>query len=132
MTTDRPHDAGTAPQDAAPVLVEYVASYVVSCLPRDNMEHMTWGVEVVNCGSRLPDKPDRCWAIRSMSRCLSRKGEWVHEPSPSNRTDRWIRAHRFTETEALERARQVVPTIVVNGLTAADVVRIQTERGSHA
>jgi len=115
--------------NTAPELVEYVASYVVSGLPRDNIEHMVWAVEVANCGPRLADKPDRCWAIRSMSRCLSRRGEWVYEPLPSSRTDRWIRGHRFTEAEALKRAREVVPTIVVNGLTAADVLRIQAERG---
>lgn len=42
------------------------------------------------------------WAVRTHVRgiCLSIAGEWEEEPSPSSRSDVWLRAHRFPNLEA--------------------------------
>jgi len=50
------------------------------------------------------------WAVRSLGRCLSTQGEWNEEPSPSNRTEQWLRAHRFpTAQAAFEAVRAQLP-----------------------
>jgi len=50
------------------------------------------------------------WAVRSLGRCLSTQGEWSDEPSPSNRTEQWLRAHRFpTAQAAFEAVRAQLP-----------------------
>jgi hypothetical protein len=55
------------------------------------------------------------WAVRWMSRCLSRDGEWTLEPIPSSRTDEFLAAHRFDLDTALRLAKEAAPKITVNG-----------------
>lgn len=38
------------------------------------------------------------WAVQdTFGSCLSIEGEWVTEPSPSSRTNKWLAEHRFTD-----------------------------------
>lgn len=89
--------------------------YVVSCLPAHHLDRETWSVTVEY---REPGK----WAVLRGRRCLGRDGIWRHESTPSEREDEWLTDHRFTEQEALLLAAEWAPKIVVNGLTAADVL----------
>jgi hypothetical protein len=51
------------------------------------------------------------WAIRTHFQgvCLSVAGEWVDEPSPSNRSEEWLLAHRFSSLEAAILAAKSAP-----------------------
>lgn len=51
-------------------------------------------------GGRYSDEHDT-WAIVTTFECLSRRGEWVHERIPSERSDEWRTEHRFTFAEAI-------------------------------
>lgn len=71
-----------------------------------------WTISVEDGGSAFG------YAVRSMSRCLSRDGEWELEPIPSSRNDDWLDEHRFKSLdEALTRALVAVETLTINGLT---------------
>lgn len=55
-------------------------------------------IDVEYTGVRHDDR----WAIRRAGRrCLSRAGEWDHEPIPSERDGDWLDGHRFTRDEAI-------------------------------
>ena len=62
------------------------------------------------------------WAVLKRSRCLSKSGEWEHEPQPSSREDDWLAEHRFDLDTAMELAREQAPKVTVNGHTVADVL----------
>lgn len=55
--------------------------------------------------------------------CFDAKGKMDYESSPSNRTDKWKRTHRFPLGEAMRLGERVLPTIKVNGLSFDDVCR---------
>ena len=102
---------------------KYFATDYIVCvagLPEDAMD--SWAVQVSWRGNDL-------WAVKLHGRqCLGADGEWDWESLPSGRTDEWLATHRFTLEEALRRAREVCPTITVNGLTALDVAE-KAKRG---
>ena len=89
--------------------------YTVSLLPLDHFDAHVFAVTVEWRGEGR-------WAVKWAGRCLSVDGRWDYESIPSERTDEWLATHRFTCDEALERAKQVAPTIVVNGHRVQDVV----------
>lgn len=62
------------------------------------------------------------WAVMRHSLCLGTDGEWDYEPSPSNREDDWIDSHRFDLPTALRLADEALPSLRINGMTAADVL----------
>ena len=90
-------------------------------LPRDHVDFITFAITVAWRGSMFADRLDQCWAVVRAGKCLNRRGEWDYEPSPSSRTDRWIKGHRFTLEKALELARKAAPRVTVNGHTVESV-----------
>lgn len=98
--------------DVPPVLTE-VTRYEVSVLPRNdiNRPHFTIAVEY---------RGDNRWAVTRHRECLGADGAWGWEPSPSNREDDWVDAHRFDLDTALRLARDAAPHVVANGLAAVD------------
>ncbi|MDF8363310.1 MULTISPECIES: hypothetical protein [Achromobacter] len=56
--------------------------------------------------------PSSRWAVRTLFQgvCLSHSGEWVDEPSPSNRSEEWLRAHRFHSLKAAVLAAKTAPS----------------------
>lgn len=51
------------------------------------------------------------WAVTRNGDCLNRAGTWDYEPLPSDRTDDWLKEHRFdTRDEAFEAARKALST----------------------
>lgn len=47
---------------------------------------------------------------------LSKSGKWDYEPTPSRRTDAWIKAHRFdTREEAFAAARKAIEKVAKRG-----------------
>jgi hypothetical protein len=94
----------------------HVTKYLVSCLPLDSGNAAIWGVDVEYAGRGR-------WAVRQRGHsCYDIDGNTSWEPIPSEREDEWLDRHRFDLDTALELARKVAPTIVVNGLTPAQVL----------
>lgn len=103
------------PETMPLVLVE-PTRYEVSVLPADDINrlHFTVNVEARGHGR---------WAVAWHGRCLDANGNWDWEPSPSNRDDDWLDAHRHDLETALDLARDVAPRLTVNGHTALDAYR---------
>lgn len=71
------------------------------------------------------------WAVCRMRDCLGADGRWDFEPSPSNREDDWLEAHRFDLDTALRLAHRAAPDVVVNGVTAREAAdRAAAEGGA--
>lgn len=87
---------------------------VVSCLPFEHDLHRVLSV-------RLRRARDGRWTVTAQGELLNSDGD-RHE-GPSDEVD------TFTEYEALQLAAQIVPTLTVNGLTAADVLARAEVRG---
>lgn len=100
----------------------YVTQHTVSCIPEDSINHQPWSITVEYRGRGR-------WAVLRGKRCLGRDGIWRHESIPSEREDEWLDGHRFTEQESLRLAAEWAPKIVVNGLTAADVLAREASDG---
>lgn len=93
-----------------------VSAYTVSRIPDDNPNAGLFDIRVEATGRGR-------WAVRSLGSCLSRKGEWDHEPIPSSRTDAWLRNHRWDDAdEAIAAAVEAEATRRINGMTAAEVL----------
>lgn len=85
--------------------------------PADPIDVDNWSLRV-----ELTDETKGRWAIRRLGgRCLSHRNEWDPEPIPSERSDRWLHRHRFTEGEAIRRAVEVVDQLRINGRTFAEL-----------
>lgn len=53
----------------------------------------------------IEKRGDDSWAVTYMGMCLTSDGEgWDYEPMPSNRTEDFIKAHRFPTPEAASEA----------------------------
>lgn len=89
--------------------------YEVGLLQPGDLNAHTWNLTVELRGVDT-------WAVvmRGHS-CLSSTGKWDLEPIPSDRTDEWIKAHRFTLEEALRLAKAAAPGVTVNGRSAAEI-----------
>lgn len=88
--------------------------YTLSALPEDDSNGMLFRIVVAYRGRGL-------WAVSRHRYCLGRSGEWDHESVPSERTDEWLAEHRFPLDEALRLAREELPKLRVNGMSAAEV-----------
>lgn len=95
-------------------------TYTVTGLPEDDPDAHTWALRIEWRG---PDS----WAVCYMSRCLNHKNGWDWEPSPSGRTDKFIREHRFPLEEAKARALLAYPKLVINGLCVRDGKLVPTD-----
>lgn len=96
--------------------------YEVSCLPEgEDRRHFALTVEY-----RGADR----WAVARHGQCLAADGTWSYEPSPSNREDEWIAAHRFDLDTALRLAREAAPLLTVNGYTVSDALEMAKHRAS--
>jgi hypothetical protein len=104
-----------AGEPAAPEPVVRVSRYTVSCLPESETQRGSWDINVEERGEGR-------WAVLHIGQCLGSDGRFVYEPSPSNRTDEFLAAHRFGLDEALALAKRAAPDVVVNGMKPADVV----------
>jgi hypothetical protein len=115
----------TTPQDAHRGLGTVVPTeYTVSPLPLDHpdMEHAHhWTITVEWRG-------ENTWAVKHFGYTLTRGGEWEYEPRPSAREDDYLDRCRFGLAEALDLARDALPSLKVNGRTYADW---EASRGIH-
>jgi hypothetical protein len=99
-----------------------VTRYTVSVLPEGSINRGHYNITVEE---RHPGRWGVCW----LGRCLNADGEWDYEPSPSNREDDWLEAHRFDLDTALRLAKEAAPGVTVNGMTAAACVEWEANRG---
>ena len=93
-----------------------LSEVTVCAVPEDSVNHHLYAVTVAWRGGED-------YAVIWFKRALGRDGEWDWEPIPSEREDSWLREHRFDYWEALRRACEVAPTIVVNGRIASEIAR---------
>ena len=92
-----------------------VTEYAVCALPEDNINARHFTITVAYRGEGQ-------WAVLRHGMCLGADGTWDYEPSPSNRGDEWLAAHRFDEKTAVKLAYEAAPAVTVNGHTVADVL----------
>ena len=88
--------------------------FTLSALPEDDINASAYQIKVAYRGRGL-------WAVSRHRQCLGRSGAWDWESIPSERTDEWLAEHRFLLGEALRLAREELPKLRVNGMTAAEV-----------
>ena len=102
-----------------------VRSYDVTIWPEDIecLDSETWKLTVEYRGHGK-------WAVTrgGMQTCLNIDGEWDYEMRPSEREDGWLASHRFPLGEALDLARRHAPLVMINGMTAAEVLARHRER----
>ncbi len=73
-----------------------------------------WDVFAITVDRTAPGR----WAVRRRSRCLNDAGVWEYESIPSERSDDFLARCRFDLDTALRLAKEIAPTISVNGWTA--------------
>ena len=95
--------------------------YVVSVFPDWLREDRAAASDASAWDVRIEERSAGKWAVVRGSCCLGADGEWVFEPSPSNREDEWLATHRFDIKEATRLAVEAAPHVIVNGLTATQV-----------
>jgi hypothetical protein len=123
MAIDRGRDLAAPVQFCPGGVTVKPAKYVVSRLPETNADHPVWSVTVEASGHGR-------WAVRNMSNCLAKDGEWEHEPLPSSRTDEWLETVRWDDVgDAIDAAIAAEPHVRWNGLTPPDVLAHHRERG---
>jgi hypothetical protein len=98
---------------AGPRVYQTLASTEVSIMPEDMQDRRNFTITIARTS------PGR-FAIRWLGDCLSRDREWEYEHIPSERRDDWLETHRFGYDEALKIAREMAPTLAVNGRTVQD------------
>lgn len=106
--------------DGTEVRTDPVA-YVVSAWPQDladDPERYHWSIRVADRGRGL-------WAVirggHEGGPVWGAADGWDWETIPSERTDEWLAGHRFPLDRALELARTLCLTIVVNGMSLTEV-----------
>ncbi len=99
--------------------------YTLSPLPEGDINSTAFQIKVAYRGHGL-------WAVSRHQQCLARSGGWDWESIPSERTDAWLAEHRFPLAEALRLAREELPKLRVNGMTAADVAAWAEQRRNQA
>lgn len=100
----------------APDVAVHATRFQVTVLPLDDVNASNWSLIVEYRGH------DRWAVLRGARMCLSRGGSWDYEVIPSEREDEWIAEHRFEYAEAIRLAIHHAPTVVVNGMTATEVL----------
>jgi hypothetical protein len=106
--------SATRRRSMAEVTVE-ATTLTVNAVPADVPQAYLWELTVERRG---PDS----WAVCRMRECLGADGEWWFESIPSERSDEWLRTHRFDLSTAVRLARLEAPKVTVNGLSVADVL----------
>ena len=99
-----------------------VTSYEVSIWPEDcsGMDSAMYCCSVVHSGYGK-------WSVRrgtasSDAPVLGIDGQWHHENLPSDRTSEELTEHRFDVVTALGLAREMAPSVEINGLTAEEAL----------
>ncbi len=88
---------GTETENEATAWVERIN---VSCLDRNERE---WR----HCHVTVEHRGTTGWAVvNAFGECLGRYGPWHDEPIPSERSDKWIKQHRFEFSKAMELAKK--------------------------
>ncbi len=99
---------------------EQVTGYVVCAIPMDAdryPEYHHWMIKVEWCGR------DR-WAVRRYGEVYCRtdgrrsRPQGVYEPTPSSRSEHFLRTYRFDLDEALALARKIAPKVICMNKTA--------------
>ncbi len=99
---------------------EQVTGYNVSAIPMDSdryPEYHHWTIKVEWTGRER-------WAVRRYGDVFCRTDgrrripRGIYEPTPSGRTDYFLRTYRFTLDEALALARRIAPKVVCMNKTA--------------
>lgn len=102
-------------------IFQEVGSYRVTCVPEDHPEQ--WRMVL-----RVERTAPIFWAVRWDGQVLNvETREWEHEPMNSGRTQEWLSTHRAHLDEAIQIAREMAPTLTINGHTVQDFLDWQHE-----
>lgn len=83
-----------------------------------------WAVSIAWRGTGLP-RPDHAkWAICLRGYELSKAGEWVDPPTPSNRDKEWLANHRYSLEEAKMAIKKIERELV------AEVQEVYSRNGT--
>lgn len=63
------------------------------------------------------------WAVCHGGMVLSKAGEWVAEPRPTDRPDDWLKNHRFNKLSAMRQAYELARDMEKNGVSAATLLK---------
>lgn len=85
------------------------------------MDSDTWKLTVEYRGRGL-------WAVCQGRAVLGSDGEWGWEMRPSEREDAWLATHRYPLDAALDLARKHAPQVMINQMTATEVLARHRER----
>lgn len=100
-----------------------VTRYELSVFPDEMLMDKSAAMDASMWVVAVEDRGMGRWAVvRGVRQCLGADGEWDYEPSPSNREDDWLDAHRFDLETALRLAREQAPKVRINGMTALDIL----------
>lgn len=92
-------------------------SELVTVMPLDHPNAQVWSLTVAWRGRGR-------YAVLRHSMALSRSGTWDYECVPSEREDEWLADHRFEYGEAVRLAIAHAPHVVVNGMSASQVLEM--------
>ena len=102
-----------------------VTSYVVSIWPEDCscIDSAMYCCAVVDQGfGKWSVRRGTCTDKESSQPCLGTDGEWHYENQPSDRTREELAGHRFDVVTALGLAREMAPSVTLNGPTAEEAL----------
>lgn len=88
-----------------------VCAYEVSCLPDTSPSRRAYALTITHTGDYL-------WTVSHLGQTLSPIGTW----EPGGPAGRW------TYEEALRRAKEAAPRIVLNGMNPAQVLEWEASR----
>lgn len=98
--------------------------YEVSVLPEADINNLVYALAVEDRGAGR-------WAVVRHQQCLGRSGQWSYELRPTEREEEWMADHRFDLETALRLAEEAAPSVIVNGISAAEVAARAADGSDH-
>jgi hypothetical protein len=106
---------------AIPEPTATVVQYSVSCLPRRNPNYRHYVVSVI-------EREIGRWVVRAEGEIRDSNGDPIQPMAEGDDVAAWAAGHRFDLDTALALARRIAPTLVVNGYTVADALKMGGRR----
>lgn len=85
------------------------------CAIRESEDSEAWSLFTI----AVEYRGQGAWSVTHQGNALSRSGEWDFQRPPDGpEREEWLRQHRFTLPDALERAQKAALSVTLNGYTA--------------
>lgn len=99
---------------------EQVEVYAFCALPLEHPERESFTVRAEWRPRPSWRRPEDRWVVTSRGRTLSTGERWDYESW--ERSDAWMTDHRFSQADAIARARRLAATVTVEGWSATQVL----------